>query len=176
MNAMVSRITSLTVVYSTVYSGADQRKHQSPASLAFVREIHRWPVNSPHKGHVTRKMSPFDDVIMETGFRGISSCDQPSDWECETVYLETGFPWIISCDLSTLIRSLSHQTQRESHASVRKRNLCCDSTWHYFRDFINTRLHVVGCQYVMVMPVFIISECGLVTPCDVIYFSKCWFR
>ena len=33
-------------------------------SLAFMRGIHRWPVNSPHKGPVTRKMSPFDDVIM----------------------------------------------------------------------------------------------------------------
>ena len=39
-------------------------KHQSSASLAFVRGIHRWPVNSPHKGPVTRKMFPFDDVIM----------------------------------------------------------------------------------------------------------------
>ena len=47
-----------------VYSGTDQRKHQSSASLAFVREIHRWPVISPHKGPVTRKMFPFDDVIM----------------------------------------------------------------------------------------------------------------
>ena len=57
-------ITSLTIVYSTVNSGADQRKHQSSASLAFVRGIHRWPVNSPHKGPVTRKMFPFDDVIV----------------------------------------------------------------------------------------------------------------
>ena len=64
MGAMVSQITSLTIVYSTVYSGADQKKHQSSASLAFVREIHRWPVNSPHKWSVTRKMFPFDDVIM----------------------------------------------------------------------------------------------------------------
>ena len=40
------------------------RKHQSSASLAFVRGIHRRPVNSPHKGPVTRKMFPFDDVIM----------------------------------------------------------------------------------------------------------------
>ena len=64
MTALVSQITSLTIVYSTVYSGADQRKHQSSASLAFVQEIHRGPVNSPHKGPVTRKMLPFDDVIM----------------------------------------------------------------------------------------------------------------
>ena len=50
MSPMASQITSLTIVYSTVYSGADQRKHQSSASLAFVRGIHRWPVNSPTKG------------------------------------------------------------------------------------------------------------------------------
>ena len=64
MGGMASQITSLTIVYSTVYSGADQRKHQSPASLAFVRWIHRGLVNSPHKWPVTRKLSPFDDVIM----------------------------------------------------------------------------------------------------------------
>ena len=61
---MASQITSLTIVYSTVYSSADQRKHQSSAPLAFVGGIHRWLVNSPHKGPVTRKMFPFDDVIM----------------------------------------------------------------------------------------------------------------
>ena len=45
-------------------SDADQRKHQSSASLAFVRGIHRWPVNSPYKGPVTREMFPSDHVIM----------------------------------------------------------------------------------------------------------------
>ena len=64
MGTMASQITSLTIVYSTVYSSADQRKHQSSASLAFVRGIHRGPVNSPHKWPVTRKMFPFDDVII----------------------------------------------------------------------------------------------------------------
>ena len=64
MVAMASQITSLTIVYSTVNSDADQRKHQNSASLAFVQGIHRGPVNSPHKGPVTRKMFPFDDVIM----------------------------------------------------------------------------------------------------------------
>ena len=64
MGAMASQITSLTIVYPTVYSGTDQRKHQSSASLAFVGGIHWWPVNSPHKWPVTRKMFPFDDVIM----------------------------------------------------------------------------------------------------------------
>ena len=64
MTMLVSQITSLTVVYSIVYSGVNQRKHQSSASLAFVREIHQGPVNFPHKWPVTRKMFPFDDVIM----------------------------------------------------------------------------------------------------------------
>ena len=64
MSKIASQITSLTIVYSTVYSGPDQTKHQSSASLAFVRGIHRGPVNSPHKWPVTRKMFPFDDVIM----------------------------------------------------------------------------------------------------------------
>ena len=64
MGAMASQITSLTIVYSIVYSGADQRKHQSFGSLVFVRGIHRWSMNSPQKGPVTRKMFPFDDVIM----------------------------------------------------------------------------------------------------------------
>ena len=66
INAMASQNTSLPVVYSTVNSGRDQRKHQSSTSLAFVRGIHRSPVNSPHKGPVMRKMFPFDDVIMKT--------------------------------------------------------------------------------------------------------------
>ena len=64
MGAIVSQIASLTIIYSTVYSDADQRKHQSSESLAFVRGIHRGPVNSPHKWPVTRQMFPFDDVIM----------------------------------------------------------------------------------------------------------------
>ena len=64
MSTIASQITSLTIVYSSVYSGADQRLHQSSASLASVLGIHRGPVNSPHKWPVTRKMFPFDDVIM----------------------------------------------------------------------------------------------------------------
>ena len=63
MGAIASQITSIMTVYTTVYSGVDQRKHQSSASLAFVRGIHRRPVNSPHKWTVTRKILPLDDVI-----------------------------------------------------------------------------------------------------------------
>ena len=64
MSTMASQITNLMIVYSTVYSGEDQRKHLRSASMAFVRWIHWWPVNSPRKGPVMRKMFPFDDVIM----------------------------------------------------------------------------------------------------------------
>ena len=64
MSATASQIISLTIVYSTVYSGADQRKYKRTAPLAFVQGIHRWSVNSPHKRPVTRKMFPFNDVIV----------------------------------------------------------------------------------------------------------------
>ena len=64
MRAIASQITGVSIVCSAVCSGAYQRKHQSPASLAFVRGIHRRPVNSSHKGPVTRKMFPFHGVIM----------------------------------------------------------------------------------------------------------------
>ena len=66
MGEMASQITSPTIVYSTVYSGTDDRKHQSSVSLVFVRGIRRWPVSSPHKGPVTRKKVSicYDDVTM----------------------------------------------------------------------------------------------------------------
>ena len=77
MSTVESPITSFTIVNSTVYSGKGERD-QSSAALAFVRGIHWWPVNSPHKGPVTRKMFPFDDVIMWriciTGLQGMHSC------------------------------------------------------------------------------------------------------
>ena len=64
MRAMASQITGVSIVYLTVCSGADQRKHQSSASLAFVRGIHRWLVKFPHKEPITRKQFSFDDVTM----------------------------------------------------------------------------------------------------------------
>ena len=64
MNAVASQITSLAIVYSTVFSCAYKKKNKNSAPLAFVGGIHRWPVNSPHKGPVTRKMFPFDDVVV----------------------------------------------------------------------------------------------------------------
>ena len=76
MSAMVSQITSLTIVYSTIYSGTDQRKHQSSTSLAFVQGIHRWPLDSPHNWPVTRKMFPFDNVIMGNSYNTVDSLEK----------------------------------------------------------------------------------------------------
>ena len=60
---IASPITGVSIVCWAVCSGADQRTHESSASLVFVRGIYRWPVDSPHKGPVTRKMFAFDDVM-----------------------------------------------------------------------------------------------------------------
>ena len=81
MGTVASQITSLAIVYTAVYSDADQSKHQSSASLAFVWGIHRGPVNSPHKWPVTRKMLPFDDVIMENL---LLDADDPKEEDYQT--------------------------------------------------------------------------------------------
>ena len=62
MVVMTSQITSVAIVYSTVHLGPDQRK----------------PINSPHKGPVTRKMFPFDDVIMAWQVVLFDSCEDIS--------------------------------------------------------------------------------------------------
>ena len=89
MSPTASQITSLTIVFLTVYSDADQSKHQISASLAFVRGIHRGPVNSPHKWPVTRKMFPFDDVIMS--WLRLKTHMSVSAW-----FIDTGHRWIPS--------------------------------------------------------------------------------
>ena len=91
MGTITSQITSLTIIYSTVYSDADQRKHQSSASLAFVWGIHRGPVNSPHKWPVTRKMFPFDDVIMSPIYTG-----HKLSHNCVCRWPNTKLCWVIS--------------------------------------------------------------------------------
>ena len=103
MRPMASQITGVSVVYSIVCSWVDQRKHQSSASLAFVKGIHQWPLNSPHKGPVTRKMFPFDDVIMVGQTRhdlgSVSQFDKTSyckmSWNLEAARF-----------VSTIVRSL----------------------------------------------------------------------
>ena len=88
MGAITSKITRLTILYSTVYSGTGQRKYQSSASLAFVRGIRRGPVNSPHIWPVTQRMFPLDYVIMLC-VRWGTKCLSVSFW-CENNRLWDG--------------------------------------------------------------------------------------
>ena len=109
MGAMASQITSHTIVYSTVHSGVDERKHQSSASLAFVRGIHWWPVNSQQKWPVTRKMLPFDDVIMWN--KNISG-----DWLGQN----RGFRWRAPCVDKPSTAMVSTMQQKMSLSSRRR--------------------------------------------------------
>ena len=87
---VASQITSLTIVYSAAYSDADQRKHHSSASMAFVRVIHRSPVNSPHKWPVTRKC--FHLMTSSWIVRALFSCDYIIKWESHQIPLS--LTWI----------------------------------------------------------------------------------
>ena len=104
MSVVASRITGVSIVYSNVCSGADQRKHQSSASLASVREIHRWPVKPPHKGPVTRKKFSFDDVIMLIGSnKGLSPV-----WHQGFTWISTDtLPWNLGNWQANLIKDFS---------------------------------------------------------------------
>ena len=100
MSTTASQITGVSSVYSIVCSGADQRKHQSSRSLAFVRRIHQWPVDSPHKGPVKRKIFPFDDAFMkfqrmQSIITSIPGCNshQPYCWLASGAKLI--FQWLI---------------------------------------------------------------------------------
>ena len=100
MRPISSQITNLAIVYSTVYSGADQGKHQSSSSLAFVRGSYRWPANSPHKGLVTRKMFSFDNVVMTlTKLIGI---------------YHHGVSWVLRRSKSPIIEMLIQQNSTKS--------------------------------------------------------------
>ena len=141
MAAIATQITSLTIVYSIVYSGADQRKHQSSASLASVRGIHRWPVNSLHKWPVTRKMFPFDDVIMEfkffawsslTRFVGLWAGIQPAGecvpetprwrriWQCGSLPFLCGIPIEGHVFITTIIKLMSLQPEVKLKKKITK--------------------------------------------------------
>ena len=91
MGTMASQINSLTIVYSNVYSGADQRKHQSSASLAFITGFYvgnsRVANEFPAQRAVTRKMFPFDDVIMTEPRNTCTRCP---------FVLRYGLVWLIS--------------------------------------------------------------------------------
>ena len=117
MSATASEITSLTIVYASVYSGADQRKYQSSASLAFDRGIQRWRVNSPHKGSVTRIMFPLDDVIM------FGQCDSLKD---------TGLPHV------TYIRKkwLHHEVTEGNNLFLNIKRIFINLFWQVLHMFL----------------------------------------
>ena len=119
MSTIASQITSLMIVYSTVYSHTDQRKYQSSASLAFVRGIHRRPMHSPHKWPVNRKKFPFDDVIMiQSQIRHIPSANlQPHEnWRSSPCAVK--LPWLLRAELKlppgTLLASIHGLRIRKS--------------------------------------------------------------
>ena len=118
MVTMASQITSLSNVYSNVYSGADQRKYQSSASLAFVRGIHRWPGYSTHKSPVTRKMFPFDDVIIslhiashvhEQSTAGFTL--NPNDWFTATAIV-TANSWLLMSGSRMFKKTIYHNPSK----------------------------------------------------------------
>ena len=116
MSAMASQITGVSIVYSIICSGADQRKYKSSASLAFVWVTNRWPVDPPHEGPVARKMFPFDGVIMILSW-------SPRQW---SVPVSVKLPWRI------LIYSYPHLLH-----FVRIRSLHRD-VYHHMLHFMMT--------------------------------------
>ena len=128
MGAMASQITSLTIIYSTIHSGADQRKHQSSASLAFVR------VNSPHKWPVTRKIFPSEDVIMTYSLSEIYRISQDFEhtvWDllCFIVLRHWSFG-VISLTLTVWFHQCEWSTPKKMGISVR-----CIHKYYFHRSF-----------------------------------------
>ena len=108
MSVIASQITSLTIVYSTVYSGVDQRKHESSASLAFVRGIHRSPVNSPHKGQWRRKCF---HLMPSSGFMSLlPKCHKNHAPRCEKIHIRSGNNFALTLSLRSgyLVINMHH--------------------------------------------------------------------
>ena len=140
MSLMAYQITSLTIVYSPSYSSVNQRKHQSSALLAFVRGIHRGPVNSPHKRPVTRspvnsphkrpvtrKMFIFDDIIMCRHWWDVADCHivfqlitiLPKAWETQLRYRSI-LNWQKTSQASSYVYGGSYGTSTCQWVSARK--------------------------------------------------------
>ena len=139
MGAMASQITSLRIVYSAVSPGVDQKKHQSSASLAFVRGTHRSPVNSPYKGSVTRKMFPIDDVIVNwryIPFTVLWLCWHRSIREILQILLIQAVV-IVSTAIYTAVPTeyCSHVTWTSSLGCVERRKWWCEGVQEYQGPF-----------------------------------------
>ena len=149
MSAMASQITGVSIVQSTVCSGAHQRKHQSSASLALCAG--NSPVNSPHKGQVTRKMLPFDDVIVlsqQTLYVSIQS--QLRSTHTLYVYIHVCvcvFDYIISVQISTVVPAYPYGSL---HIHICHSYDACwlneyTTAWHCLRDGMTKFYPVIGC-------------------------------
>ena len=147
MGAMASQITSLTIVYSTVYLGVDQRKHQSSALLAFVRGIQREPVNSPHKWLVTRKMFPFDDVIMRCG-------SNHQQFDCQSATIEVTWLLVGSSMCAAIPNHIDQRIAHINHTSVK---CILTAYWHtYMYAHTYTCMLFIGvcfsrCDFLMIL-------------------------
>ena len=133
--------------YWIVYSDADQRKHESSASLAFVWGIHRWPVNSPHKGPVTRKMLPFDDVIMS--FKDL-------EWTLSDNSKNT-----TNHEVCTDLAKSSWTFFSGAYFTI----LCCTETYHNFTTYFTTTLVLMF----WISQAYAIASCISAYFCDVAY-------
>ena len=134
MGTMASQTICVYFVCSTVCSGSDQRIHQTSASLAFVRGIHRWPVNSPHKGAVTRKMFPFDDVIMMLLFYFQTEISSVWLFQC---------PWFNNIQSGAHDNPSLHRYQFGHVSSQWETSLPCYDVSHWLGAYLNCSLHSV---------------------------------
>ena len=154
MTTIASQITSLTVVHSIVYSY--QRKYKSSASLAFVRGIHRPPGESPHKGPVTRKMFPFDDVTMQCWYTVHQHCVHGTI----TVPVLGIAGWLAfvsrcwisasgrnQCQLSCILTLLYSEVPNKHTAPTINFGLSFHSVWSLFRTVLQLILPIQTCLF-----------------------------
>ena len=138
MSSMASQITSVSIVCSTLCSGADQRRYQSSASLAFVGGIHRWPLNSSHTGPVTRIFS-ICWLYLKYNFHSaallIYTCADPptSSWLLQMSWHRLFTKTSASTKLTHLssLRWMNHTTKRLHYISA-IRKLCLRPTTYHF--------------------------------------------
>ena len=141
MSSMAPQITSLTIVYSAVYSGADKRKHQRSASLVFVRGIHRRPVNSPHRGPVTHKMFPFDNGIMQ--YLNLDSCNTSTHTFRFDLLILCQFQDgpTVSSDMTLFDISTMAMSHNNTYYSIHNINITKSVSPHKYVMEINTWIH-----------------------------------
>ena len=119
---------------------ADQRKHPSSVSLAFVRGIHQWPMNSPHRGPITRKMFQFDNIIMRKVVSMYSF--SVTCWLFVYIYGAVAFPVLLTINLEYPYRLSKHSVSMISFSEhlkltkiiLQSRNLV---EWAILKETVN---------------------------------------